>query len=49
MLTIFQLVLAAMVVIFGLTTLGERNHQDKQTYGMVTCAAIVAMSVTFLF
>ncbi|WZY36106.1 hypothetical protein NSR02_07100 [Bacillus sp. FSL W8-1122] len=49
MLTIFQVVLAGLLTIFGLATLGEQDQNYKQTYGMVTCAAIVAMSVTFLF
>lgn len=49
MLTTFQIILAAILAIFGLAMLGEENEQFKQTYGMVTCAAIVAMSVTFLF
>ncbi|MFB4260481.1 hypothetical protein ACE106_15165 [Shouchella clausii] len=49
MLTIFQIILATIIALFGLLMLGEENEKIMQSYGMVTCSAIVAMSVTFLF
>ncbi|WP_186370640.1 hypothetical protein [Shouchella miscanthi] len=49
MLITFQIILAIMIVIFGLGTIGEKHEEDKRTYSLVTCVAIAAMAVTIIF
>jgi len=49
MLIAFQIILIGIILIFGLGTIGEKDKEDKQTYSLVTCAAVVAMAVTFIF